>query len=203
MTAQVLKSYLRSQKVKMKKIALFGGAFDPPHIGHQTVAQALLEQGYVDEVWYVPVFRHPWAEKLGKVFLTDYLTRVEMLEMIVQPKTKVAHYRDVSFTYPTLEYFSHKYPHHNFSWVMGSEYLPKFDLFLKDHPKLIEYPIYVYPRFGYPVQPLYQNMIALTKVEEINISSSMVREKVKNKEKISKIVVSQVAQLIDKKKLYR
>lgn len=187
----------------MSKIALFGGAFDPPHIGHQKVAQSLLDLGYVDQVWYVPVFRHPWADKLGKIFLTDYQTRVEMLEMIVVPKTQVAHYREVSFTYPTLEYFSQKYPEHDFYWVMGSEYLSKFDLFLKDHPRLIDYPIIVYPRFGYPMAPLYENMTPLTQVEEINISSSMIRKKVKLEDDISRLVNQEVKAFIKKRELYK
>lgn len=172
----------------MSKIALFGGAFDPPHNGHQQVAQSLLELEYVDQVWYVPVFRHPWAEKIGKVFLTDYLLRVEMLKMILTQGTKIAHYRDVSFTYPTLEYFHKKFPEHQFFWVMGSEYLPKFDLFLKDHPKLMDYPIFVYPRYGFPVKNLYQNMIPLNGVDQINISSSMIRDKVKSGQQFFELV---------------
>ena len=184
------------------KIILFGGAFDPPHVGHMTVAQSLVTSQIADEVWYVPVFKHPWAEKLGKVFLTDYDKRVEMLQMMLTKGTKVAHYRDVSFTYSTLEYFSQKYPEHEFSWVMGSEYLSKFDLFLKDHPKLIEYQIYIYPRKGFPMEPLYPNMIPLENVEEIEISSGMIRDKVKVGEDIEGLINPEVKKFIEENKFY-
>ncbi len=184
------------------KIILFGGAFDPPHFGHQTVAESLIVSKIADEVWYVPVFKHPWAEKLGKVFLTDYEKRVAMLQMMLSPGTKVAHYRDVSFTYPTLEYFSQKYPDHEFSWVMGSEYLSKFDLFLKDHPRLVEYQIFIYPRKGYPMDSLYPNMVPLKNVEEIEISSGMIRDKVKAGEDIGDLVNPKIEKFIEANKFY-
>ncbi len=44
------------------EIALFGGSFDPPHVGHLLAAQYVLATEPVGELWLVPVFRHP----LGK-----------------------------------------------------------------------------------------------------------------------------------------
>lgn len=186
----------------MSKIGLFGGAFDPPHLGHQAVTKALLDQKLVDEVWYVPVFQHPWANQLGKTHLTDYQQRVEMLELITQPGSKVAHFRDVSFTYPTLTYFSEKYPQHTFFWVMGSEYLPKFNLFLEGHPKLIDFPFYIYPRTNFPMKPLYSNMMPIAGVDEIAISSTLVRETVNSHQAVEHLVDPQVKDYLDSHQLY-
>lgn len=43
----------------MKKIAFFGGSFDPPHNGHFAIARALLDQFELDEFVFVPAFHAP------------------------------------------------------------------------------------------------------------------------------------------------
>ncbi len=192
------------------KIALFGGAFDPPHIGHKLVAESLVTENVVDEVWFVSVFKHPWAIRYGKENLTSYEDRVAMLELISKSeKVKVAHFKEVSFTYDTLEYFSKKHPEHEFSWVMGSEYLNRFDDFLKTHPKLDEYTFYIYPRAGYKLETSLkkENMIFLWTMPEIKISSTQVREILNSEEiverkKILKLLDSKVVEYIEEHGLY-
>lgn len=191
------------------KIALFGGAFDPPHLGHSQVAENLISQKIVDEVWFVPVYKHPWAKKLHKEFLTPYSQRVKMLELLVEAvnqkaenSAKIAHFKDVSYTYDTLIYFSQKYPEHEFFWVMGSEYLSKFDAFLETHPKLLDFTFYIYPRVGFELEPIYDNMIALKNMPEIEISSTMVRERVKDEENVEELVEDGVRDKIIEWKLY-
>lgn len=60
----------------MKRVALFGGSFNPPHVAHQLVALYVLETQPVDEVWFVPVYTHA----LGKLLVT-YDHRVAMTEI--------------------------------------------------------------------------------------------------------------------------
>lgn len=205
-------------------IALFGGAFDPPHIGHKIVADSLIENKIVDEVWFVPVFQHPWADRYGKRQLAEYELRVEMLELTIQSlhaqgaqqknklvvlntakKQKVAHYKDVSFTFNTLEYFSKLHPEHIFSWVMGSEYLDRFDDFLKGHPQLIDYPFFVYPRAGHPFNEALKkkNMTFLHDMTEVSASSTETKELVKTHKDFSALVVPEVHSFILKKNLYQ
>ncbi len=183
------------------KIGLFGGTFDPPHLGHQQVASALLEQGYLDELWFVPVFEHPWAARLGKQF-SAYDHRVAMLERIVGENQKVVHFKQVSYTYDTLIHFSKQNPDDQIFWVMGSEYLPKFDDFLKGHPLLLDFPFLIYPREGFPMEPVYPHMTALEDVPTVKISSTEVREKHRSGEDISGLVDERVLDYIEAQELY-
>ncbi len=48
----------------MTRIALFGGSFNPPHVAHQMVALWALETQPVDEVWFVPVYKHAFNKDL-------------------------------------------------------------------------------------------------------------------------------------------
>lgn len=186
------------------KIALFGGTFDPPHNGHELVTDTLIDKNIVDEVWFVPVFEHPWADRYQKK-MSPYSDRVAMLKRLFEGKDnrQIAHYKDVSFTYNTLEFFSKKYPEHTFTWVMGSEYLSKFEDFLVDHPKLMEYLFLVYPRAGYELKPIYSNMLIIEEVKTIRVSSTEVRDKFLAKENIAELVNSKVADYISKCNLYR
>jgi nicotinate-nucleotide adenylyltransferase len=198
--------------VQNKKIGLFGGAFDPVHLGHQMVAKTILDKKLLDQIWFVPVFIHPWAKKLGKQQLADYEDRVNMLELAIsdtvathphlRDRIKVAHFRDVSYAFDILEYFSQNHPDCSFSWIMGSEYLSKFQAFLELHPLLTKYPFFIYPREGFDFEPLYPNMTALIDVEKVKISSTEIRTTVKLGGSIYGEVATVVASYIDKNKLY-
>lgn len=185
------------------KVALFGGAFDPPHLGHQQVGREMIAQNVVDGVWYVPVFEHPWAERLNKWQMVAYEHRRAMVELILFPGAKLMEYQAVSFAYPTLEYFSAKYPAHEFSWVIGSEYLPSFADWKFADKVLSEFGVYVYPRSGFPLQPLVAGMTALTGFPEMKISSTEFRQKYQAGEDVTKLVDAKVLEYIRKNKLYK
>jgi nicotinate-nucleotide adenylyltransferase len=63
-----------------KKIALFGGAFDPPHNGHLLSIGALLDSNYVDEVWIVPS-----GERADKKYKSSKEERKKMIDLAFQP----------------------------------------------------------------------------------------------------------------------
>ncbi|HEU0037395.1 MAG TPA: nicotinate-nicotinamide nucleotide adenylyltransferase [Kofleriaceae bacterium] len=72
----------------MTTIGLFGGSFNPPHIAHELVALYVLETQPVDELWFVPVYAHPFGKELA-----PYDHRVAMLERIAAtlgPRAKVS-----------------------------------------------------------------------------------------------------------------
>jgi nicotinate-nucleotide adenylyltransferase len=184
-------------------ITLFGGAFDPPHNAHLDIARYLRNQKMADEVWFVPVYEHPWAKRLGKEFLTPYHHRHHMISLMQEKSIKVAEFRDVSYTYPTITHFQKRFPQHHFSWVMGSEYLTRFADFLKLHPRLIDIPIFIYPREGHPFDPLYPNMTALVEAPLVTISSTDVRNLIKEGQPASHLVPDNIASYIKNNLLYQ
>ena len=46
------------------KIMIFGGSFNPPHLGHQQIVNSILEAGLSDQVWYLPVGKHDFSKKM-------------------------------------------------------------------------------------------------------------------------------------------
>lgn len=163
------------------RIALFGGAFDPPHLGHLQVIQQLLEHDLADQVWVIPVGQHDFLKQLSGA-----KWRVEMLELLLTELpvalgavASINHCelerKGVSHTVDTLNQLQQQYPEHRFSWVIGSDNLAKFHLWDRYQLILANYPVLVYPRSGYPFKPLYPNMQPLVQLAKVDVSSTQIK----------------------------
>src|SRR4051812_26752381 len=67
LSSSIHESPLLRKKVKhvAMRVAIFGGSFNPPHVGHQLAALWVLETAGVDELWFVPAFVHPFEKALA------------------------------------------------------------------------------------------------------------------------------------------
>ncbi len=182
-------------------IMVFGGSFDPPHNGHTQIVQYVLSNKLCDEVWFVPCGSHPFDKKFS-----DAEHRVNMLKLVALKQTKISSYEvekeGKSFTFETLSHFSTSYPNHHFSFLMGSDQLPSFHKWNNYEQLAKTFKICVYPRKGYPFDPLYPNMTALTNAPVIPISSTDVRSLIKNHEDYSNFVSKEVLEYINANGLY-
>lgn len=183
-------------------ITLFGGAFDPPHNGHLKIARELLRNHFADQVWFVPVKFHAFNKQMASDF-----HRQTMLENILEPQMKVETFElqqtATNYTYKTLVSLSKRYPEHNFSFVIGSDNLALFHTW-DEYEKMIEkFQFYVYPRKGHPLEQLYPGMIILEEAPIIDVSSSDIKEKIKNGEEITSLVPSFIELYIIKNDLYK
>lgn len=188
------------------KVVLFGGAFDPPHLGHQQIAAGLVKSGIADEVWFVPVKIHSFAKNMSQVE-----HRLAMLKLILIPGVKIETYEleqsDVNYTFNTLDALAAKYPEHDFSWVIGSDNLEKFHLWGdktgRNYRQLLDaYNFYVYPRQGHPFKPLYPGMLPLPDLPKVTVSSTQVRDLVARGENLTSFVTEAVAHYIQANGLY-
>lgn len=162
------------------KIAVFGGAFDPIHLGHENVITSLLTASLVDEVWLMPAGQHPFDKNMSSA-----AHRLAMLQLVLD-QHHIAHRLKIdtteldsnqpSYSFNTLEKLKSQYPQHNFKWVMGTDNLAAFSKWF-NHAKLLEqYGVLVYPRAGYDPEPLLPGMRALLDMEQVQVSSTQIRE---------------------------
>jgi nicotinate-nucleotide adenylyltransferase len=122
----------------MKKIGIFGGAFDPPHIGHLIAAQYAAEQLSLDKVIFVPSGNHPFKE--GKLVATaEQRFAMTKLAIAGNPIFDVS---DVevrkegkSYTFETLEHFSELYADGTLSFLIGTDNIKDFPSW--KHPEKI------------------------------------------------------------------
>ena len=112
----------------MKTIALFGGSFDPPHVGHVLAVRYLLVTGAVDEVLIVPVYEHAFHKQL-----TQFEVRLELLRLAFADETRVTvssveqSLPRPNYTLNTVKALADQFPQAQFRLVVGADVLPDLD----------------------------------------------------------------------------
>ncbi|MBN2798016.1 MAG: nicotinate-nicotinamide nucleotide adenylyltransferase [Deltaproteobacteria bacterium] len=109
------------------RVAVYGGSFNPPHVGHAMVAAWLSWADQVDEVWLTPTFSHAFGKELAP--FADRVAMCEALAAAVGPWVRVcpieAALPSPSYTIDTLEALSLRHPEHLFRLVVGADVLPQ------------------------------------------------------------------------------
>lgn len=182
-------------------VALLGGAFNPPHIGHLMMARQVLDFGGVDEVWFLPNYgQHPPKPNVASVE-----DRVAMTRLIVFPKTQVSTLEiDNKLDGNTIHLLPLLPKEHTYEFIIGADWLPSFQIWNQWEELLKRIPFLVFPRAGYPLTPLYKNMRVLTHELLIttDISATKIRNRVKAGLTIDQFVHPTVAQYITEHRLY-
>jgi nicotinate-nucleotide adenylyltransferase len=168
------------------KIGLYFGSFNPVHNGHMIIANYMVEFTDLEQIWFVVSPQNPLKKKSG--LLADY-HRLELLNLAIDNYSGF-HASDIEFKMPkpsytidTLTYLSEKYPNHEFSLIIGADNLISLNKW-KNHEQIIaNYNIYVIPRKSYDTSKVdYINLdrIQITTAPIMEISSSFIREAIKN-----------------------
>lgn len=185
------------------RIGLFGGAFDPPHLGHLMVARILVQQKIVDEVWFVPVKQHPFGKK---VEVNGH--REVMLKLMIDGESNLKierfelEHQEKSYSLHTLRSLSEQFPQYSFSWIIGTDNLADFHRWYQYEELLRVFSVIVYPRQGYDFVPMYDGMKAVKNMPEVDVSSTQVRELLKQGKGVTGLVHPAVAQYIQEQGLY-
>ncbi len=192
------------------KIGIFGGSFNPPHKMHVEMAKELINKHYVDKIIYVPT----GSKYKYKNNLIDDYKRYRMLEIICQKEKnmEVNNYElkdKVVYTYETLKYFKDKYKNDEIYFICGTDNLSYMDKWENGEFILGNYKILVIKRETDSYEAIikrlnkYKDNIILTDVLPYKISSTIIREMIKNNSKdINKYLDNDVYKYIKKNKLY-
>jgi nicotinate-nucleotide adenylyltransferase len=107
----------------MGEIALFGGSFDPPHVGHLLAAAYVLATEPIDELWFVPVFHHPFQKPLLASFehRTDLCKAMAHLLENAHVSRAERQVGGEGRTVDLLEYLHKMMPGQHFALVLGTD----------------------------------------------------------------------------------
>ena len=142
--------------VSGRRVGIFGGSFNPIHLGHIALAQAAIEQQLVDEVWLLVSPLNPL--KVNKTLLPEE-ERLQLAEKALEGAKGIKassfefQLERPSYTWKTLEVLEAAYPEHTFSLIIGGDNWVIFDRWVKADLMRARYNIYVYPREGSPILP--------------------------------------------------
>lgn len=165
-------------------VGLFFGSFNPVHMGHMILANYMLEYTDLQEVWLVVSPQNPLKSKSQ---LLDQNHRLFMVDLAIDayPGLRSSNIEfklsQPSYTINTLVHLSEKYPQHRFSLIMGQDNLASFHKWKNYEEILKSHHLYVYPRPGVQASPFDQHPhVHLTEAPLIEISSTFIREAIKN-----------------------
>ena len=162
----------------METIGIFGGSFNPVHVGHTMLASYLVQWGYVDKLWLTLSPLNPLKE--AGTLLPD-MKRLDMLSIAVRGCRDI----DIcdielsmprpSFTINTLDLLRERYPDVRFKLIIGSDNWRIFDQWREAQRILDDYGVIVYLRPGYPVEDEHVYGLEVVHAPMADLSSTFIR----------------------------
>ena len=181
----------------MIRTGIFGGSFNPIHQGHISLARQLREKAGLDEVWLMVSPQNPLKASAD---LLDDEMRMQMVRLAVEGEEGIIacdyemHLPKPSYTWNTLQALSQDYPDREFVLMIGGDNWDLFDKWYHADDIRENYQIIVYPRRGFKG--------GIEGLDLLDISSTEIRQRIKDGESISQLVPEAVAEYITKHKLY-
>ncbi|MGH7638731.1 MAG: nicotinate-nucleotide adenylyltransferase [Gemmatimonadaceae bacterium] len=192
------------------RLAIFGGSFDPPHIGHLLAASDAFEQLSLDRIFLVPAANQPL--KAGRANApTEH--RLEMARLLVagDPRFDVSNVEvergGLSFTVDTLMHFAMLYPKAERFLLVGADVLSSFGQW-REPRRILELArlVLLERQAGAPVavpSALGGPEVQRLATRRIDVSSTEIRERVRTGKPIRGFVTDAVAAYIERAALYR
>lgn len=198
-----------------KQILVFGGCFNPPLNSHFSLAEQLLnEYKQVEKIIFMPV-----NSKYQKADLIANEHRYQMLKLVCDNNNKF----EVSkieieeekplYTIETLRKIQEQYPEYEIAFIMGSDNLKQLEKWRKADELVKEFKIYLLERDKDDVEKIIQaskflkeNKTAFMKAKNnitSNLSSTFVREKLREGKSIRYLTPDEVMSYIIKNNLYQ
>ena len=198
-----------------KSIVIYGGSFNPPHNVHFSIAEQVLKQYQeVEKVIFIPV-----NNKYQKSGIIENEHRYAMLKRVIDKKQKFElsdwdmHGEKSVLTINVLEQIEKEYKNKEFWVLVGSDNLKKIHMWYRAEDLLKKYKILVMEREGDSVEEIInanelfrknkQNIKILNQDMKSNLSATYIREQIKEGKNINKFVPKEVAEYIEKNKLYK
>ncbi len=189
------------------KTGLFFGSFNPVHVGHMIIANYLLANSDLKEVWMVVSPHNP--HKAKKSLAKDY-DRLHLLNLAIGTNTRLKA-SDIEFTLPkpsytidTLTYAKEKYPDKTFVLIMGGDNLATLHKWKNYETILKYYEIYVYNRPGYEKSELSDHpKVTYMESPLLDISASYIRKQVKEGNSIQYLVPDKVFDYLNEVPIYK
>lgn len=192
------------------KIAILGGAFNPPHLGHLIISRQVLEFTDTDQVWITPCFKHSFRKELvdadQRLAMAKYLENGNIFISDLEIKNRLD-----GNTITTLKTAQKQFPLHEFSFIIGSDNLCDFKKWGQWEELISSWNFLVFPRpgFGYDLakyglnNPKYKfTLIQNELLTTSDISSTLIRKRLQSGYPIDYLLPEKVQEYIHQYKLY-
>ena len=195
------------------KIGLFGGTFDPIHIGHMILMENVINNLDLDKIYVLPNSNPPHKLENKKTALN---LRLKMVNETIKdnPKLEINDYdyrdNEIHYTFKTINYFKKSYPNDEFFFIMGEDSFLDIEKW-KNYKEILKENLIIFKRYSNKNFSLiskinqvrkYNKNIYLIDNMALDISSTLIRNLVKENKSIRYLVNDEVINIIKEEKLY-
>ena len=189
------------------KTGLFGGSFDPVHLGHLLVAQAAREELGLDRMFFIPAAQSPFKPDSKPISGAD---RLRLLRLALAGKTwceideQEIHRGGVSYTIDTVRDYTRRFPEAQIFYLVGADNVAKLPLWREAEELARRAEFLVVPRPGETETPLPAPFRGRAlKGFPLGVSSSQIRARIRTGQSIEDLVPAAVAEAIRGAGLYQ
>lgn len=200
----------------MMKIGIMGGTFDPIHNGHLMLGEYARELFALDGVWFMPNGNPPHKESDSIESQTKH--RVEMVRRAIENKKGFSlqlyevERKETNYSYLTMSYFKEAYPENEFYFIIGADSLFALERWVHPEKLLKTCVMLAAYRDGKNTSEMqrqidylnqkYDADIRLLKTPNVDVSSTIIRQRVKNGFSVQDMIPQSVNDYILEHKLY-
>lgn len=200
----------------MKKKGIFGGTFDPIHNGHLHIAYEALYNLGLDEIIFIPSGNPP--HKTNKR-VTDGNIRYDLVKKAIEREERftVSDYeikkKSLSYTYETLEFFNKLEPETEWYFITGADCLMEIYTWSNIDRIFNSCKFVVFNRSGYKkedvlkqksiVENKFSRKIVFLDIPILEISSSIIRDKLREGKNISYLVPDKLNRILQERNIYK
>jgi len=192
------------------RLGIFGGTFDPPHIGHLQLARFVFKTKSLDKLIFVTAFKSPYTDKTSSISFED---RFRMTQLAVENSAEfdVSDVEGIrggdSFTIETVRYFRELYSldADQLFLVIGADSLMRIDEWKSQEEILLECSVCVLRRARVKnenMDPRFIDKVEFLDNELITLSSSEIRKRIWEGGDVEQFVDRKVIEYISERKLY-
>jgi nicotinate-nucleotide adenylyltransferase len=180
-----------------RRTVVYGGSFNPPHIGHQMACLYLLEALDAEEVWLLPAARHPFGKELA-----PFGHRRAMCLLLARPFDGRVSVTDLEAeagatgrTYDSLVALQARSPDRRFALAVGSDIMQEIGQWYRWDEITALVPVAVIGRAGYPY--------GAAPIELPAVASGTIRRRLGEGQSVSGMVPQSISEYIEQHQLYR
>ena len=190
----------------MDRIGLFGGSFDPIHLGHLLLAQAACEELALARLYFILAAQSPFKPERQPASAAERL-RLMRLALAGQTRYEIDEQEisrgGVSYTIDTVSNYARRFPQAQFFYLIGADHIPQLPKWRSADELARRVEFVVLPRPGEPSATLSAPFRLRTLAGfPLGVSSSQIRARVKAGLPIDGLVPGAVAEAIRNSRLY-
>lgn len=199
---EILTEVLNS--IPADKVGILGGTFNPPHIGHLIIAEHVRDQLGLRKILFMPSHTPPHKKEKTTI---SYKHRIAMLEHTVSQNDQFEidlseiKRKGKSYTYDTIRALKDAHPDTEFYFIIGADMVEDLPNWYKVDELLSLVQFVAVNRPGHKVSTPYP--VIMVDVPDVDISSSVIRQKVTDGCSIKYLVTSETEKYIEREGLYK